>query len=139
MIIIKDYEKNLKKLGNQYFIHELHEVPDISVWAEEHDVTLAEPHLPMKLIVKEDEELSMMVQSEMSEEVLSDVVKNLSVRWTVRDNTVDMEMKLNSPKKRLAYCFLKEYARALQKFEGDELLEDEWVIEEMEYLGYFDE
>jgi len=71
--------------------------------------------------------------------MLSDVIRNLGIRWSVKDNVTDMEKKLNSTGKRLAYCFLKEYARSLQKIEGGALAEDEWVLEEMEYLGYFDE
>ena len=93
----------------------------------------------MKLVTETDDALTMVVQSDVSEEHLDDVVRNLGVRWSVRDNVSDLEKKLNSTKKRLAYCFLKEYARSLQKFEGDEILEDEWVLDEMDYLGYFRE
>lgn len=139
MISVSDFEKEFKKLGEDYFIHEINPVPDISAWAKENDAPLTEPHLPMKLIAKNGDTLSMAVQSEISEDMLSDVIRNLAIRWSVRDNVTDMEKKLNSTKKRLAYCFLKEYARATQKVEGEELSEDEWVLEEMEYLGYFEE
>jgi hypothetical protein len=139
MISVREFENELKKLGDDYFVNEFHEVPDIASWAKEHEAELGEPHLPMKLVTHNGDSLSMVVQSHIDEKMLSDVVKNLAIRWSVRDNAVDMEKKLDSTRKRLAYCFLKEYARALQKIEGGELLEDEWVFEEMEYLGYFNE
>lgn len=139
MISMKDYEGDLTNLGNEYFINQLHLVPDIVTWARENNQNLGEPHMPMKLIARPDNSLVMIVQSKISEEMLSDVIKNLSMRWSVKDNVTDMEKRLNSTKKRLAYCFLKEYARSTEKVEGDELSEDEWVIEEMEYLGFFEE
>jgi len=139
MVSLKELDNDLKKLGNDYFVDELKYVNDISKWAEENDKNLGEPYLPMKLIAETDDKLTMIIQSETGEEKLSDVIKNLGVRWSVKDNVTDMDKKLNSTKKRLAYCFLKEYARSLHKIEGDELSEDEWVLEEMEYLGYFNE
>ncbi len=139
MVLIEEFEKDLTKLGNDYFINELIKVPDIAAWARENNTDLTEPHLPMKLMVKNEDRLSMVIQSEINDEMLSNVIRNLGIRWSVKDNVTDMEKKLNSTRKRLAYCFLKEYARSLQKSEGDALSEDEWVLEEMEYLGYFDE
>lgn len=139
MVAVTEFEKDLKKLGEDYFINELKQVSDITVWAEENSRTLSEPHLPMKLIADNGDTLSMVIQSEISEEMLSDVIRNLAVRWSVKDNATDIEKKLDTAKKRLAFCFLKEYVRTLNKVEGGELSEDEWVLEEMEYLGYFEE
>jgi hypothetical protein len=93
----------------------------------------------MKLVAKTDDKLSMIVQSEISDEMLSAVIKNLSMRWSVKDNVTEIDKKFSNIKKRLAYCFLKEYARALKKVDGGEIAEDEWVFDEMEYLGFFKE
>ena len=139
MIAVSEFENDLKKLGASYFIDELHQVPDIAEWAKENSTSLGEPHLPMKLISEDSDKLSMVIQSVVNEELISDVIKNLGLRWSIKDNATDIEKKFNSIKKRLVYCFLKEYARSLQKVEGDELAEDEWVLEELEYLGYFSE
>lgn len=139
MINIKDFEDTLKQVENGYFIKEMQYVPDILSWASDHNKPLSEPHNPMKLITTTDDTLSMVVQEQVNDEYLEDVIKNLSVRWAVRDNATDIYNKFNTTKKRLVFCFLKEYARALEKTDGDELVEDEWVIEEMEYLGYFNE
>jgi len=139
MIAVSEFENDLKKLGASYFIDELRQVPDIAEWAKENSTPLGEPHLPMKLIAEDSDKLSMVIQSVVNEELISDVIKNLGLRWSIKDNATDIEKKFNSMKKRLVYCFLKEYARSLQKVEGDELAEDEWVLEELEYLGYFSE
>ena len=139
MVSLKELNSDLKKLGDDYFISELNFVPDISQWAKDNNKELGEPHLPMKLIAETDDKLTMVIQSETGEDMLSDVIKNLGVRWSVKDNVTDIDKKLNSTKKQVAYCFLKEYARSLHKIEGDELSEDEWVLEEMDYLGYFNE
>ena len=139
MINMKDYDSVLKELGNDYFIGELQYVADITAWAGETGRDLGEPHSPMKLIANSDDSLTMVVQDNIKDEILSDVIKNLGIRWSVKDNVTNFDNKFNSEKKKLAYCFLKEYARALEKTEGNELTEDEWVIDEMEYLGFFNE
>lgn len=139
MIITKDYVEMLENLGNAYFIEKIHYVPDITSWARENNKVLSEPHNPMKLVVTPNDSLAMVVQEEINEDLLSDVIKNLGIRWSVQDNSTDIDKKFNSIKKRLAYSFLKEYARTLQKTDGDELNEDLWVTEEMEYLDFFNE
>jgi hypothetical protein len=139
MVSIEDYKKDLEKLGEEYFINTLSFVGDISSWAKENNADLGEPHLPMKLMVGPDDNLTMVIQSDTEDDLLSDVIRNLGLRWSVKDNVTDVEKKLNSSKKQLVYCFLKEYTRALNKVDGGALSEDEWVLEEMEYLGYFNE
>ncbi len=139
MVSVEDYKKDLEKLGEDYFIHKLLFVPDIAAWAEENNTDLGEPHLPMKLMAHSDDTLTMVIQADTPDEMITDVIRNLALRWSVKDNVTDVEKLLNSPKKQLAYCFLKEYARSLNKVDGGELSEDEWVFEEMEYLGFFNE
>ncbi len=138
MVSLKKYKKDLENLSLDYLIFNIKYVPDIMKWAAENDKELGEPHLPMKLVVESDDDLTMVFQSEVKEEMIADVIKNLSIRWSVKDNATDMEKKFDTDRKRLAYCFLKEYARALQKVDGGEISEDEWVLEELEYLGFFD-
>ncbi len=137
MVSLKKYKKDLEKLSLDYLIFNIKYVPDIVRWAAERHEQLGEPHLPMKLVVESDDDLTMVIQSEVKEEMIADVIRNFSIRWSVKDNATDMEKKLDTTRKRLAYCFLKEYARALQKVDGGEISEDEWVLEELDYLGYF--
>ncbi len=139
MIYVKDYEDLLNRIGAGYFIHDINFVDDITSWARKNNRELGEPHHPMKLIPSDEDFLSMVIQSDIHEEVVDDVIKNLSIRWSVKDNATDMDRKLNSTKKRLIFCFLKERARTMKDVGGNELAEDEWVFDEMQLLGYFDE
>jgi hypothetical protein len=57
----------------------------------------------------------------------------------LHDTVTDIDRKLNSVKKRLIFCYLKERARTMKDVGGDEQVEDQWVIEEMDSLGFFKE
>lgn len=139
MIDVKDYKGVLHKLGGQYFIKDLSVVDNLASWARENDQNLSEPHIPMKLVANTDSSLSMFVQEQIRNEKLDDVIRNLSIRWALHDTVTDMDHKLNSIKKKLVFCFLKERARTMKDIGGDEQVEDQWVMEEMESLGFFKE
>jgi len=138
VVSLKKYKKDLEKLSLDYLVFNIKYVPDITEWAAEHNTQLGEPHLPMKLVIESENDMTMVIQAEIHEEMIADVIKNLGIRWSVKDNVTDMEKKLDTDRKRLGYCFLKEYARALQHVDGGELSEDEWVLEELEFIGYLD-
>jgi hypothetical protein len=88
-------------------------------------------------IITEGMNLVLIVQSEIQESMLDDVLRALSLRWSLKDNASDPASSLNSVKKRLAYCLLKECAKAVKGVAGEDLSEDEWAIKEMEKLGFF--
>lgn len=139
MIFIEEYEEMLQRLGREYFVFKTMRVNDLSAWAKENKADLSEPHQPMKLVAEADNNLAMVIQSEIPERMLNDVINNLSIRWSLRDNITDPSAKLDSVKKRLAFCFLKECSMTVKGIGGDELLEDEWAISSMEKLGFFEE
>ncbi|MCX7794810.1 MAG: hypothetical protein N2257_10485 [Thermodesulfovibrionales bacterium] len=131
----KDYDHILRALAEEYFIFRINYVPDIKEWAKEKGIELSEPGQFMKLI-SENGSLVMVIQSDIKEEILNGIINSLSVRWSLKDNVNDPTERLNSTKKRLVYCFLKEYIRTRI---DEELHQDEWVIRQMEKLGYFTE
>ena len=137
MIFVDDFDDSLKSLGTEFFISDVQYVPNIAEWAKRKNISLSEPEQPMKLITDQDNRLTMVVQSDINDEVLEGIINGLSVRWTLRDVATDITKRLNSIEKRLVYCFLKEYARTKKDLAEDEVLEDEWAIIEMEKLGYF--
>lgn len=139
MIDITAYQEVLQKLGGQYFVKDLVPVPDITSWARENGQDLSEPFMPVKLIANMDDSLSMIVQEKIQDEKLNEVIKNLSIRWALHDTVTDIDRKLNSIKKRLVFCYLKERAKTMKDIGGDEQIEDQWAMEEMESLGFFDE
>lgn len=135
IFIEKDYDHILRPLGEEYFISRIEYVPDIKEWSRKKKIELSEPGQFMKLI-SEHGSLVMMIQSDIKDEILNGIINGLSVRWSLKDNVNNPADKLNSTKKRLVYCFLKEYIRTRL---DEELAQDEWVIKEMEKLGYFTE
>jgi hypothetical protein len=139
MIDIREYQDMLQNLGGQYFVKDLSPVPNLKSWARENDQDLSEPYNPMKLIANTDDSLSMVVQEQIRNEKLDDVIKNLSIRWALHDTVTDIDHKLNSIKKKLVFCYLKERARTMRNIGGDEQIEDQWAMEEMESLGFFKE
>ena len=138
MILAEDYETLLSNLGTEYFIGNLLFVPDLASWARKQNTALSEPHQLMKL-VPSGAELTMVIQSEIPDELLDNLVTSLSVRWSLKDNINDPSKTLNSVKKRLVFAFLKEYARTVRNVGGDEFIEDEWALQTMEKLGFFRE
>jgi len=120
MIDVKKYEEDLINLGGQYFIRDIQYVPDLISWAKETERGLEEPYSAMKLIANPDNTLSMMLQREISDDMLNGVIRNLGVRWSLRDNVTNIENKLNSVKKRLVYCYLKERARSMKDVGGND-------------------
>lgn len=138
MILAEDYESLLRNLGTEYFVQNIRFVPDLILWARKNNTGLNEPHQLMKL-VSSDNELTMVIQSEISEETLDKFITGLGVRWSLKDNVADIPKQLNSTKKRLVFAFLKEHARSRKDFDGDELHEDDWAMKAMEKLGFFRE
>ncbi len=138
MILAEDYESLLRNLGIEYFIQSLRFVPDLISWAKKNKADLHEPHQLMKLVLS-DNKLTMVLQSEIPEETLDDVITNLSVRWSLKDNATDISNKLNSTKKRMVFSFLKEYARSHKDFDDNELFQDDWAMKTMDNLGFFRE
>ena len=138
MILAEDYESLLRKLGTEYFVHNLRFVPDLTLWARQNKADLSEPGQLMKLVAA-DNELTMVIQAEIPEEALDGLITGLGVRWSLKDNAADIPTQLNSTKKRLVFSFLKEYARSRKDFNGDEFNEDAWAMKAMDDLGFFRE
>ncbi len=138
MVRVQDWADELEDLGREYFISDVRYVPDVRAWAKQSRIALSEPAQFMKLMSEGRDRLVMVVQSEVSEKVLNDIITGLDVRWQVVDNRVNLLLRFDSIEKKLAYCFLKEYARNESNLAEDERLEDEWAIREMERLGFFE-
>ncbi|HAS54025.1 MAG: hypothetical protein A2X56_10975 [Nitrospirae bacterium GWC2_57_13] len=139
LLIRKDHSELLRKLTASYDVPNILFVDDFASWADQKRVQLGEPHQVMKIVHEPANGRVLVVQAEANEGLLNDVIKAIKIRWTLRDNIADTDRIFNSVKKQLAYCFLKECARSLDGVGGDELVEDEWVLEEMKKQGFFRE
>lgn len=136
MIFAEDFENMLRDTGKEFLISDVKYVSDILAWSKEKKVDLSEPSLPIKLVT-EGGSLVLFVQSEIPDEMLDNVITGLGVRWSLRDNMSNISRRINTVKKRLAYCLLKECAKTVEALGRDELLEDEWAMNRMEELGFF--
>jgi hypothetical protein len=60
-------------------------------------------------------------------------------KWTVTPSpsTASGPEKLNSPARKIAYLFLKEYASAMPELAHDDIAANEWIFEQMERIGVF--
>lgn len=137
MVFLQDYDALLRRLGNEYSLADLLYVPHLGSWVKQKRVSLSEPAQPMKLVSEDGRRLVMVVQSEVPESALDNVIRGLDMRWTIKNVAANIPAKLDSVEKRLAYCFLKEYARNKSDLAGDEMLEDEWAVSQMDRLGFF--
>ncbi len=137
MIFLKDFLDILKGVAQEYFVFTIQFVPDFRVWAQANAVEPRGPLQFMALIADKADKLTMFIQSGIEEDLLDTIINGLEVRWSLKDNVSMPSRLLNSAKKKVVYCFLKEYARTVKGVGGDELLEDEWSIKEMDKLGFF--
>ncbi len=139
MIDMKRYEDILINLGGQYLIKDIQFVPDLMSWSKENNQDLREPYSPMKLVSTQEDTLTMVTQQKITDDMLNGVITNLSIRWSLQDNITDIDKTLDSIKKRLVFCFLKERARTMKNIGGGEHAEDQWALDEMETLDFFKE
>jgi hypothetical protein len=137
MIFVEDFDDCLRSIAREFLVFDINYVPDMLSWAKQNNQTLNEPAQPMKLISSKDGRLVLIVQAQIRDDALHGIINGLSVRWAIRDVATDIAKRLNSIEKHLSYYFLKEYARTKKELGGDELLEDEWAIKQMEKLGHF--
>lgn len=139
MVYAENHADILDVLAREYFLSDIRYVSDLKAWAHEKGVSLSEPAQPLKIVAEGTDRLVLAVQSAISEKALDAIITGLDVRWQVVDNTINFLKRFDSIGKKLAYCFFKEYARNKGSLYGDERLEDEWAVKEMERLGFFGE
>ncbi|HSB51629.1 MAG TPA: hypothetical protein VLD40_03125 [Dissulfurispiraceae bacterium] len=136
MIDMRDYEEMLRRLAQEYFVFDLKYADETSA-GREAGSAVPEPYQTMKIVPEVGNKLTLFLPGELDEEVLNGIVNGLSVRWSVRDNVSDPAERLDTIAKRLAYCFLKTYAKTVSGVGGDDLIEDDWAIKAMEKLDFF--
>jgi hypothetical protein len=96
----------------------------------------SDPARPMK-IIPDPEGCIVLVAKRISDETMEQRMNALRMRsQTVKAVGYDWADMLDTPHRKLAYLFLKEYARTLPDSKDDELKQDEWALAEMKRLGY---
>ncbi|MDA8077939.1 MAG: hypothetical protein M0Z79_03260 [Nitrospiraceae bacterium] len=129
------YLMEQRRLGQEDVVF----VPDIRDWCREHHIPESDPERPVKLVSGNGEGCIMLVREELSEKIIEERIRALSIRGQLRSVATDRAATLDTVQKRLAFLFLREYAFSLPEVQEDDLLADEWAFGEMERLEYFRE
>ena len=112
-------------------------VDDIYDWCAEHGIPEADAERPFKIILTKLPECKMLIREYLPEAVMEERINALRLRDQMKNVAYDKADMLNSVRKKLAFLFLKEYTASVPDLAGDELAADDWVLDEMERLGFF--
>ncbi len=112
-------------------------VEDIVGWCKENGVPETDGEMPFKLISRNGQGCLMLVKEEVSERVIDERIRAMTIRDQLDNAAVDRGERLNSIQKKLAYLFLREYAVSLPDVGTDDILADNWTFDQMKDLGYF--
>jgi hypothetical protein len=135
----RDYYKLLKQLMERCLLKEedMIFVENIADWCRKCDIPEPDKERPLKFISHKGYGSKMLVKEDISDNILNERLNALSIRGQLLSVAHDRSELLNSDEKQLAYLFLSEIANGLHKMH-DELLADNWVFEEMEKRGFFE-
>ncbi|MDA8084679.1 MAG: hypothetical protein M0024_13555 [Nitrospiraceae bacterium] len=112
-------------------------VDSVSDWCKDQGIEEPDKDRPLRMVIREPGGCRMLIRKEIRDEVISRRMNALSVRNQPLNVASDVAERLNSDRKKLAYLFLSEYAGSLPEIRDDERMTDEWAINEMERLGFF--
>lgn len=112
-------------------------VESVADWCRENGLKEPDPEKPVRVV--RDSGCRAVVRDYLPDSVIEDRMKALSVRHSLVNVASDPSEMMDSDKKILAYLLLKEYAMGLPEHREDELLADNWALDEMEKLDLFKE
>ena len=135
-----EHEDLIKDLISSYCLlsTELSFVDSVRDWCKDNDIEEPDREKPMRFIIQNDKACKLVVKDILLRKEVEKRLNALRVRSAlvnVANNRADM---LDSDRKKLAYLILNEYASTVQT-PDDELLADQWVFDELERKGLFNE
>lgn len=135
-----EHEELIKNLISSYCLlsTELSFVDSVRDWCKDNDIEEPDREKPLRFIIQNDRACKLVVKEILPPKAVENRLNALRVRSAlvnVANNRADM---LDSDRKRLAYLILSEYASTVQT-PDDELLADQWVFDELEKRGFFNE
>jgi hypothetical protein len=138
-MFVKDYEWYLKHLVEHLDMREsdLVMVENVSGWCKEHGIKEKDEQKPVKLVSSNGTGRRMLIATMIPDEVIEERINAVRIRSQLKNLGVDRTEKLNSPTRKIAYLFLKEYALAMPELADDDIAADEWIFEQMERIGVF--
>jgi hypothetical protein len=113
-------------------------VENVAGWCRENGIPERDWHKPLKLVAGNEAGCRLIIAETVSDKTIEDRITAMGIRTQITNVALDRAGMLDTPKKKLAYLFLSEYAPTLSEI-NDELQADEWAFAEMEKLGFFKE
>jgi len=138
-MFVKDYEWYFKHLVEHLDMKEsdLVVVESISGWCREHGIREKDEQKPVKLVPAIGSGRRMLIATMIPDNVIEQRVNAVRIRSQLKNLGSDRTEKLNSPTRKMAYLFLKEYASSMPELANDDFAADEWIFEQMERIGVF--
>jgi hypothetical protein len=135
----RDYYGLLKYLMERYGLKEedMIFVENISDWCRACNIPEPDEERPFKFLSKQGYGSKMLIKENISDKLVNDRMKALSIRSQLKNVAFDRASLLHSDKERIVFLFLSELADTFPDIQ-DERLADDWVFEEIEKLGFFE-
>jgi len=138
-MFVKDYEWYFKHLVEHLDMKasDLIIVESVAGWCREHGIGEKDEQKPVKLVSANGTGMRMLIANMIPDKVIEERINAVRVRSQLKNLGSDRTEKLNSPTRKIAYLFLKEYASAMPELAHDDIAADEWIFEQMERIGVF--
>jgi hypothetical protein len=138
-MFIKDYEWYFKHLLEHLDMKEsdLVIVESVAGWCREHGIREKDEQKPVKLVSANGSGRRMLVAAMIPDKVIEERINAARMRSQLKNLGSDWTEKLNSPTRKIAYLFLKEYSATMPELAHDDLAADEWIFEQLERIGVF--
>jgi hypothetical protein len=134
---VKEYEWYLRHLTEHVNMRpsEIEFVDNVAEWCQERGIEEPDVQRPLRLVATGDRVPHLVVSREIAEPVLEERINAFRMRSQLRNLREDRADRLNSPTKKVAFLFLKEFSLLDPALAYDEPAADEWVFEQMERVG----
>lgn len=136
-MLVKEYEWYVRHLTEHVNMRptDVEFVDNVAEWCRERGIEERDERRPLKLVPASDRGVLMVIAREITEPVLEERINALRIRSQLKSVRQDRADLLNSPTRKVAYLFLKEFSQSRPDLAYDELASDEWVFEQMGMIG----
>jgi len=138
-MFVKDYEWYFRHLAEHLNMKgsDLVIVESVAGWCREHGIREKDEQKPVKLVSSNGAGRRMLIAGMVPDQVIEERINAARIRSQFKNLGNDWTEKLNSPTRKIAYLFLKEYSSTMPELAYDEFAADEWIFEQLELIGVF--
>ena len=138
-MFVKDYEWYIRHLAEHLNMKEsdLVIVESVAGWCREHGIREKDQQKPVKLVSADGTGRRILIANMIPDKVIEERINGARIRSQLKSVGNDWTEKLNSPTRKIAYLFLKEYSSTMPELAHDDIAADEWIFEQLEHIGVF--